>query len=208
MKKVYISGPISGLPREEYIEMFEEAERVLRAQGYRVLNPTRLAPCRWPWLYKLLGYRLTLAYDLWHLKRCRKIYKIPGWQQSRGARLESMKAHQWGIREYFRDVEVPDIPMDQHIQYVFKDYQRMYRENLKVTKKCKQLRSSLYRLDALQYSYAKIIFEQHKEMGRLMKIMRGNGLIVPTDIRDHAEAIENTFVRRSKPQKGNAQVSE
>jgi len=50
--KIYISGPISGLERVDYMANFAEAERELRAQGYDVLNPTRLAPCRHLWIYK------------------------------------------------------------------------------------------------------------------------------------------------------------
>lgn len=54
-----------------------------------------------PWLYKIVGYRLTLAYDLWLLKHCTHIHMVgDDWRQSRGARLERMKARQWGIKEY------------------------------------------------------------------------------------------------------------
>jgi hypothetical protein len=45
----------------------------------------------------LLGYRLTLLYDLWHLSRCTHIYKMPGWQQSRGANIESCWAFHFKI---------------------------------------------------------------------------------------------------------------
>ena len=74
-KRVYISGPMSGLSREYYMKCFAERERQLRMvhPDWRIVNPTKLAPCRWPWLYRLLGDRLTLAYDLWHLRRCTHI---------------------------------------------------------------------------------------------------------------------------------------
>lgn len=39
------------------------------------------------------------ACDLWHLRRCTHIYMMAGWQNSRGARLERMKAREWGIEE-------------------------------------------------------------------------------------------------------------
>ena len=98
-KRVYISGRISDLPREQYMTMFGIAEQMLRKKGYKPVNPTRFLMCRWPWLYRLLGYNLPLLIDLWMLMRCDLIYKIPGWQQSRGARLERLKARQWGIIE-------------------------------------------------------------------------------------------------------------
>lgn len=96
---IYISGPISGIKREEYMWRFREVQTILEGEGLRVCNPTRLAPCRFPWLYKLLGYRWTLAYDMWHLSHCTHIIMLDGWEWSRGARLERMKAHEWDIKE-------------------------------------------------------------------------------------------------------------
>ena len=95
--KIYISGPISGLEREVYMRNFKESEVILQWEGLRVVNPTQLAPCRWPWLYKLLGYRLTLLYDLWHLMRCDGIYMLDGWQQSKGAKTERAVAEAFGL---------------------------------------------------------------------------------------------------------------
>ena len=99
--KVYISGPMSNLTREQYIDLFTRVEQSLRSHGYhRIVNPIHVWACRWPWLYRLAGYRLTLAYDLWLLKRCTHIHMVgDDWRQSRGARLERMKAREWGIEE-------------------------------------------------------------------------------------------------------------
>ena len=96
--RVYISGPMSNLTREQYMEIFRRAEQSLRSQGYsKVVNPIRVWACRWPWLYKVVGYRLTLLYDLWLLMRSDLIYKLPGWQQSRGANIESCVAYHFKI---------------------------------------------------------------------------------------------------------------
>ena len=96
--RVYISGPMSGLKREQYMEMFRRAEQSLRDRGYqRIVNPIRVWACRWPWLYRIVGYRLTLLYDLWLLTRCDLIYKIPGWKESRGANIESCMAYHFKI---------------------------------------------------------------------------------------------------------------
>ncbi len=88
-KRVYISGPMSGVPREQYMEMFRRAEQSLRDRGYqRIVNPIRVWACRWPWLYRIVGYRLTLWYDLQLLKRCDAIYLLNGWKDSKGAYIE------------------------------------------------------------------------------------------------------------------------
>lgn len=106
MKKVYLSGPISGLEKEEYLARFAKAEEMVAAYGYRVVNPTKFWVCRWAWLYRIVGYVLTLLYDLWRLSRCDYIYKIPGWQQSTGANIESCWAYHfkiWPLEKKQRD---------------------------------------------------------------------------------------------------------
>ena len=41
--RVYISGPMSNLPREQYMERFRKAEEILRSRGYRkIVNPIRV----------------------------------------------------------------------------------------------------------------------------------------------------------------------
>ena len=92
--RVYISGPMSGVPREVYLERFRTAERMLREEGYHsIVNPVRVWTCRFPWLFRLVGYRLTLIYDLWLLSRCQRFYKMPGWRASRGCQIESCMAY-------------------------------------------------------------------------------------------------------------------
>jgi hypothetical protein len=88
---------MSGLPREEYLARFAKAESLLRQEGFAVVNPARLLPSRWPWLYRVMGYRLTLLYDLWRLSHCDLIYKIPGWKESHGANIESCWAYHQNI---------------------------------------------------------------------------------------------------------------
>ena len=104
--RVYISGPMSGLEREQYLEIFRRAEQSLRTHGYsKVVNPIRVWVCRHPWLWKVLAgitsentaYNLTLLYDLWLLMRCDMIYKLPGWRDSRGANIESCVAYHFKI---------------------------------------------------------------------------------------------------------------
>lgn len=73
------------------------AEKLLKDAGYEVVNPTKFFICRHLWAYRMLGYVPTLLYDLWRLSRCDLIYKIPGWQQSKGANVESCWAWHFKI---------------------------------------------------------------------------------------------------------------
>ena len=94
------------MSREQYLELFRRAEQSLRAQGYRkIVNPIRVWACRWPWLYRMMervlgcdtAYYSTLLYDLWLLRRCDLIYKLPGWRDSKGANIESCVAYHFKI---------------------------------------------------------------------------------------------------------------
>lgn len=101
-KRVYISGPMTdpntGKVSAENLMLFWKAEDLLRDRGYDdVVNPVRVWACKFPWLYRLVGYRLTLLYDIWLLMRCTHIYKLPRWQQSRGANIESCVAYHFKI---------------------------------------------------------------------------------------------------------------
>ena len=100
-RRIYISGPMTGIEPREYRRRFREAEAILRRHGYGCINPCRVWPCRFPWLYRLmnalLGKRLTyaviLAYDLILLMtRADGIAMLPGWQASRGAQIENYVA--------------------------------------------------------------------------------------------------------------------
>ena len=104
-RRIYISGPMTGIEPREYRRRFREAEAILRRHGYGCINPCRVWPCRFPWLFRLmnalLGRRLTyaviLAYDLILLMtRADGIAMLPGWEQSRGAQIENyVSQHFW-----------------------------------------------------------------------------------------------------------------
>ncbi len=95
--RVYISGRMSGVAREEYLQTFKTAEKLLRKKRFvHIVNPIRVWVCRWPWMWLFLAgvtsehtaYTLVLLYDLWLLSRCDTIYMMPGWRESRGANIE------------------------------------------------------------------------------------------------------------------------
>lgn len=101
--KVYICGLISkgGTLSEDEInknlEKFVEAAERLRELGHEPTDPTWYHPKRdgasadydsW------VGY---MRKDIKLLMDCDAIYKIPGWEDSRGARLESHIASELGL---------------------------------------------------------------------------------------------------------------
>lgn len=80
-KKIYLAGPMSGLPDYNY-PAFGAAADKLRAHGHEVLNPADnpVPPCG-SWA----GYmRMALA----QLVQCECIVLLPGWDVSKGAVVE------------------------------------------------------------------------------------------------------------------------
>ena len=111
-RRIYISGPMTGIEPREYRRRFREAETILRRHGYGCINPCRVWPCRFPWLYRLmnallgkrLAYAVILAYDLILLMtRADGIAMLPGWEQSRGARIENYTARHFPMMGISRE---------------------------------------------------------------------------------------------------------
>lgn len=85
-KRVFISGPVSGLPYNEVVKAFNNAEQLLRRQGYNdVRNPVRMCLPHWSW------WRCMVV-CLWNLLPVGAIYILPGWEDSRGACIERFVA--------------------------------------------------------------------------------------------------------------------
>jgi hypothetical protein len=83
--KVYISGPMSGLPDLNFPAFNAEAER-LRALGYDVVNPAELNPDPTkPW-------HACMRVDIAALMSCDVIAMLPGWERSKGAKAELQAA--------------------------------------------------------------------------------------------------------------------
>lgn len=106
-ERIYLSGKMSGLSREEVKYRFARCELWLRHSGAKkVVNPTRVWAWRWPWLYSIMemvmgaqaAYELVLLYDLWKLSRCTRIHMVgTDWSTSRGAKTEMAYAQAKGM---------------------------------------------------------------------------------------------------------------
>ena len=88
---IYISGPISGLP-DGNRPAFAEMAALLRSKGWDVVNPHELFSAEVEESWE--GY---MRKDLAALLTCTHIVMLPGWEHSRGARLEKTVANAVGI---------------------------------------------------------------------------------------------------------------
>lgn len=89
MKRVYVSGPMTGLPNLNFPAFYAEADR-LRALGYEVVNPAEINEGVTDW-------HACLRNDLRELLTCDAIVLLPNWHGSKGAHLEVHVAHRVGI---------------------------------------------------------------------------------------------------------------
>lgn len=96
---VYIAGPMSGLPDNNY-PAFDAAARHLRAMGYRVENPAENPepPCKSWQGYMRMALRQVTLVDA--------VVLLPGWEKSAGANLERDTALRLGLR-VMQMAEVP-----------------------------------------------------------------------------------------------------
>ena len=80
--RVYISGPITGVP--DYMDKFAEAEKELKEKSYTVVNPAKIN-------YGMpedVTYEEYMYIDTSLIELCDAIYMIRGWEMSRGANRE------------------------------------------------------------------------------------------------------------------------
>lgn len=108
MKRCYISGPMSNMPAFN-VPAFHAAAALLRAQGLEVVNPAEMdesdaAPKEWA------DY---LRRDIKQMMECDGIAMLPGWEDSRGARLESHIAHALGFEVIYIEPTKHPVPAKQ-----------------------------------------------------------------------------------------------
>jgi hypothetical protein len=104
--KVYLSGPMTGLP-DDNIPAFNRTAQALRACGYEVANPPELTahltapPVNSPEFQHF--YQTCLRIDIRALTHCDAIALMPGWERSNGAHLETHTAHRLGLTVWHVD---------------------------------------------------------------------------------------------------------
>lgn len=97
IKKIYISGKITGLPIDEVIAKFHAAEEKIRRFGFEPVSPLRNGlPLDADWIDQM-------GEDVKLLLKSDAIYMMTGWQQSEGATLEYLIARQRRMRIFLAE---------------------------------------------------------------------------------------------------------
>ena len=79
--RIYIAGPMTGLPDLNFPAFHAEAVRP-RARGFEVVNPAEINQDHaMPWVE-------CMRRDIRELVTCSAIVLLPGWEASKGAQLE------------------------------------------------------------------------------------------------------------------------
>lgn len=94
---VYLSGPMTGLPAFNR-PAFNQATADLEAFGLVVINPARID------LGPAGTWEAYMRHALRSLSECEAVVTLPGWEASRGAKLEVHIAHQLSMRVHDLDV--------------------------------------------------------------------------------------------------------
>lgn len=80
MTRIFLAGPMTGIAGNNYDAFFKEEAR-LKKIGFRVMNPARNAPTGLEWEdYMRRSIKMLLKSDM--------VARLPGWEKSKGARLE------------------------------------------------------------------------------------------------------------------------
>ena len=104
MKTLYVSGPMTGLP-DLNVPAFNAAAAKLRAAGFTVVNPAELNPD------PAATWAQCMRADIKALCDCDGLALLPGWTDSRGAKLEAHLAESlgmtlWAVPQWLNSVGV------------------------------------------------------------------------------------------------------
>lgn len=96
--KLYLSGPMTGLPDYNF-PAFEQARDRIRTMGHEVICPAEAGQVEgWEWSdYMKRDILMLLDVD--------SVVVLPGWEDSRGARLEVHLASALGMTIYDLDFQ-------------------------------------------------------------------------------------------------------
>jgi Domain of unknown function (DUF4406) len=90
--RIYIAGPMTGKKDYNYPAFNKEAE-LLRGYGHTVINPAEINNVNTPW-------HECIRKNIVELVSCNALQLLPGWHDSRGAKLEYYIAESLGMLIY------------------------------------------------------------------------------------------------------------
>lgn len=93
MRRIYVSGPMTGFKDHNYPAFKTETAR-LRALGYEVVCPTEINPSE---TASERTWAECLRRDLKEMLACDTIALLPGWRHSRGVSVELRVAQDLGF---------------------------------------------------------------------------------------------------------------
>ena len=94
MRKIYIAGKVTGLDPVECAAKFEAAEILVRAEGYKVVNPMKLG------INPKASWAAAMKICLLELKLCDAIFMLPCSIDSKGAQRELETAFDFNLDIY------------------------------------------------------------------------------------------------------------
>lgn len=94
--RIYIAGPMTGLPDLNFPAFHAEARR-LRAAGWLVENPAEINAD------PTAGWEACMRKDIGRLVLCDAICLLPGWSRSRGASIEHFVAVHLGLAVVYHE---------------------------------------------------------------------------------------------------------
>ena len=110
MTRIYLAGPMTGIEDLNF-PAFHRAAASLRASGYDVVNPAEInggadelvAAKAMTDAEAAAHWVKCMRNDITQLVTCEGIALLPGWERSRGARLEHHVANELGLRKIYVD---------------------------------------------------------------------------------------------------------
>lgn len=116
--RIYTAGKMRGMPLNNF-PMFDEADRLLRAEGWYVVNPAAMdrehgiTEATTGLTNEQLRY--VFANDFHELCYCDAIAMLPGWEASTGARIEWRIAVMLGLTVFYLDMD-GDMPRPAEVE--------------------------------------------------------------------------------------------
>ncbi len=128
--KIYISGPMSGVPEFNF-PLFRKVANSLRDKGYEVVCPTEVDGGS---IDKLWEYYMVA--NLQRMMDCQSIMLLPGWEKSRGATTEALLAYMFRFRIFiyfnnqqgFKEVPREYVALNIHLDLLIPEADRTLSE--------------------------------------------------------------------------------